>query len=164
VPAALRPSLVRSWLDVPEPIAGVAPTTTPAGTLTAAELKFLDGLAPFLPGKPRALKRFANTYRLVRTSLSDVQFGTFTSDGTSVAPYRICLAQLAVLNADRDRALRMITSLDATAADTFDGWLIELADPDAGLAELLGTVLKGRLDLQELRDWLERTRRYSFYL
>ena len=78
---------------------------------------------------------------------------------------RTCLTLLAVLCGDRDEEILMVPSLDSTSATTVDGWLNELAKDDPVLSEFLtGALRQAELcDLGELRQWLERTRRYSFY-
>jgi hypothetical protein len=165
VPSDRRAALVRSWLDDRDVVDVERPP------LAIAELEFLDELRPMLDGKPRTLKRLANTYRLVKTALSDVEFRTFTSSvddaENGCPPYRTCLTQLAVLNADRRRAITMIDSLEAeSSATTVEAWLESLAKADADLASFLRGALGrvDRMDLAEFRLWLERTRRYSFYL
>src|SRR5262249_8080430 len=40
--------------------------------ITREEAQFVDEVAPLLSDKPRALKRFVNTYRLLKASLPDV--------------------------------------------------------------------------------------------
>src|SRR6185295_10582296 len=59
----------------PEGVEGADETPGPAinpDTISADELEYLDQLAGLLDGNPRSLKRFVNTYRLVKTALSDV--------------------------------------------------------------------------------------------
>jgi len=167
VPADRRPALVRSWLDDPDVSLHIE-----RPPLTGAELDFLDQLQSMLDGKPRTLKRLANTYRLVKTALTDVELRDFIGeDRTSAwpnaagAPYRICMTQLAVLNSDRTRAIAMIDSLDAErSAETIGGWLERFATEEPEMAEFLRTALGDGVDLAIFREWLERTRRYSFYL
>lgn len=133
------------------------------------EVEFLGRVAPLLDGNPRALKRFANTYRLVKASLSDVEFDYFVKN----TPYRVCMAQLAVLATQRQRARVLVRLTDATAGhrQKLDAWLGELESQKDPLVQSLATDLRAVL-LPELKDlpletfavWLERTRRYSFYL
>ena len=160
----LRPAVVRSWLDNAH-----VNDATEQPPITKAELDFLDKLAPFLPDKPRTLKRFANTYRLVKTRLSDVEFRTFTDEGQPgdhCPPFRICMTLLAVLSADRDQSIRMIENLDAEQdATTMGTWLDNFKVTDETIATFIrATVNDEDLQLTEFRTWLERTRRYSFYL
>jgi len=134
-----------------------------------AEFRFLERVAPLLDGNPRALKRFANTYRLVKASLSDVELDYFVKD----APYRVCMAQLAVLATQRQRARELVRLTDATAGrpQKLESWLRELESQKDPLVQSLGADLRAVL-LPRLKDlpletfavWLERTRRYSFYL
>lgn len=164
VPEDLRPALLRSWLEGAD--TGIVTEQPP---MTKAELDFLGKLAPLLPSKPRTLKRLANTYRLVKTALSDVEFRSFTAtDGQSGGlrpPFEMCMTQLAVLSADRQRAIDMIESLDAEkTATTVGAWLDTLRATDAPLSTFLRETLGDDLKLVEFRRWLERTRRYSFYL
>jgi hypothetical protein len=149
--------------------------------IDAAELDYLGSLGGVLDGNPRALKRFVNTYRLVKSALSDVELAVFRSpslmcgDNKTEArylPYRLCMTQLAVLCTQRERALRMVGLADATTAGTkLDTWLKRLeSNDDKPLAECFRAALER--DVSALDDvtfetfalWLERTRRYSFYL
>jgi hypothetical protein len=131
------------------------------------ELEFLDRVAPLLDGNVRALKRFANTYRLVKAALSDVELEVFAK-----TPYRLCMAQLAVLATQRSRARALVRATDAAnGATTISAWLASLAASSdkvvAGLAVDLRQALLpelGDVEFARFALWLERTRRYSFYL
>ncbi|HEY6217507.1 MAG TPA: P-loop NTPase fold protein [Pyrinomonadaceae bacterium] len=141
------------------------------------ELQFLGELGGLLDGNPRSLKRFVNTYRLVKTALSDVELAVFiqspaNSDetirkvGPKYAPYRICMAQLAVLCTQRSRALPLVRQADqATEKMSLEDWLAQTSDKD--LADCFRKALAkdmSHLTLDTFKLWLERTRRYSFYL
>jgi hypothetical protein len=168
IPVERRAGLLRSWLG---PVDGPDGDTTPS--VTTEELDFLSDLAERLDGKPRTLKRLANTYRLVKAGLSDVALKTFLVDDLAPnadqprhLPYRTCLTLLTVLCGDRNEAICLAESLDATEQETVSEWLCELAAEDQDLAEFLtGALGRAQLhDLVELKSWFERTRRYSFYL
>ena len=207
IPAMQRPALVRALLDgtgprsavhldLP-PMAGTETSTRPNSseegdrdaslpipvhdTIDIVELEYLDQLRGLLDGNPRALKRFVNTYRLVKTALSDVELEVFLS---SVAvnpkgetsfrykPYRMCMAQLAVLCTQRPRALAMVRHADQVVEGTMLGeWLESLAKKidDQEFTSCLREALKASGDLEHIDFstfalWLERTRRYSFYI
>jgi hypothetical protein len=143
--------------------------------ISGEELKYLDQLAGLLGGNPRALKRFVNTYRLVKTALSDVELAVFlqplTTDAqrpASYSPYRLCMAQLAVLCTQRTRALNLVQQADqATENPRLTEWLAQFEKIDADLANCLRIALRKDLegaDVNTFKLWLERTRRYSFYL
>ncbi|WP_437328863.1 P-loop NTPase fold protein [Sorangium sp. So ce381] len=145
-------------------------TLTSKVEITQVELDHVEALGSLLDGNPRALKRFANTYRLVKTALSDVELDVFTT--TNPAPYRVCMALLAMLATQRRRALALVASAEAQPPQTKVGaWLATLADSsheqDRDVARCLGAALGDDahvLDLATFTLWLERTRRYSFYL
>jgi septal ring factor EnvC (AmiA/AmiB activator) len=143
------------------------------------ELQFLGELGGLLDGNPRSLKRFVNTYRLVKTALSDVELAVFIQSpgekaasvrqfGPPYAPYRICMAQLAVLCTQRSRALPMVQHADQTTTGKMKlaDWLAQ-APIDQDLADRFCKALKEDMDkltVDTFKLWLERTRRYSFYL
>ncbi|HSR96441.1 MAG TPA: P-loop NTPase fold protein [Kofleriaceae bacterium] len=149
-------------------------------TIDVVELDYLSQLGGLLDGNPRALKRFVNTYRLVKSALSDVELAVFRSHCYMLGrnetrarylPYRMCMAQLAVLCTQRERALRMVSLADATSAtESLGAWLERLAADDRPLADCFRAAL--REDLTDVAQvafetfalWLGRTRRYSFYL
>jgi len=133
------------------------------------ELAFLPRIAPLLDGNARALKRFVNTYRLVKTALSDVELEYFVN----VAPYRICMTQLAVLATQRSRARLLVRLADVALKDELlTSWLKKLESGEnppetrALAADLRGALLPELegLAFDRFTIWLERTRRYSFYL
>jgi KAP family P-loop domain len=136
------------------------------------ELEYLDQLAGLLSGNPRSLKRFVNTYRLVKTALSDVELAQFrkrvTVKNVSYSPYRICMAQLAVLCTQRTRALKFVQHADQTTENgSLEEWLAKFKKIEAPLAECFEVALSEDLkavDVETFKLWLERTRRYSFYV
>jgi hypothetical protein len=150
--------------------------------IDALELEYLDHVGGLLAGNLRALKRFVNTYRLVKSALSDVELQVFRSpialfggvgkNRPRYLPYRMCMAQLAVLCTQRERALEMVRLADETEPDEKLGpWLDLLASKvDDRLAacfrEALTADMKDldQVDFSTFKLWLERTRRYSFYL
>jgi hypothetical protein len=153
--------------------------------ISPAELEFLERISTLLEGNVRALKRFVNTYRLIKASLSDVELDYFMQQpGASDrrlpvlpeqthlnnAPYMLCLTLLAVLAADRTRAEALVTHADkGPPATTLEDWIGALGQSKSAeaLAADLKSVLLPQLAHVEFKDfavWLERTRRYSFYL
>lgn len=154
-----------------------AATNSDPDVISAGELQYLDQLAGLLGGNPRSLKRFVNTYRLVKTALSDVELAVFLqslriieSEGRAAtySPYRICMAQLAVLCTQRSRALSLVRHADeATDKSSFKDWLTQFDTIDPDLANNFRTAFSEDLegiDVNTFKLWLERTRRYSFYL
>ena len=78
------------------------------------------------------------------------------------------MAQLAVLCTQRNRALRLVRHADTAMGNTsLTQWLTEFMTIDADLAERFQSALGKDLDganVDTFKRWLERTRRYSFYL
>lgn len=145
--------------------------------ISGEELRFLDQLGGLLDGNPRSLKRFVNTYRLVKTALSDVELAVFllplraleAKQGAAMySPYRICMGQLAVLCTQRNRALGLVRFADqATKNSSFTDWLAQFENIDRDLADCFRKTFSEDLDgidVNTFKLWLERTRRYSFYL
>ena len=98
------------------------------------ELEFLERVSPLLDGNVRALKRFVNTYRLVKASISDVELDYFTRQ-----PYMVCLAQLAVLATQRTRAQMLVKRVDAASRQSSVGeWLAALSGDGRPIAKQLG--------------------------
>jgi len=141
--------------------------------IDARELAFLPRVAPLLDGNASALKRFVNTYRLVKAALSDVELEYFLTG----APYRVCMAQLAVLATQRQRARTLVRLTDAASGGS-DGralnvgaWLEGLQGSHDTAVQSLVADLRAALlpesqtvPFEHFAIWLERTRRYSFYL
>jgi hypothetical protein len=176
---------------------GGAPASTLGGGLHSAprhdhrvrinpsELDFLRArVALLLDGNSRALKRFVNTYQLVKASLSEVEFDSFANDVDAREhhlPYRVCMAQLALLTTQRTRARLLASVVDETSAvmssesakdarQTLGDWLDGLVAKGGecqSIAEDLKHVLLpelGGLPFDRFSGWFERTRRYSFYV
>jgi len=134
------------------------------------ESEFLQNrIAPLLDGNSRALKRFVNTYHLVKAALSEVEFDNFSNP----EPYRVCMTQLAVLATQRRRARLLAQLIDEASQSppvSLGAWLARL-DSTEGDSRMIARDLAAAL-LPELTDlpfnrfvfWFERTRRYSFYL
>ena len=165
--------------DANERGAGAAERSATDLTIDAVELRYLDNLADLLGGNPRGLKRFVNTYRLVKSALSDVELQVFrsrmrmlgTDDKAEIRylPYRMCMAQLAVLCTQRKRALKMVQLADkARDDDRFEDFLRELDAHDPELTRRLREAVEGgtpnKVTVETFKLWLERTRRYSFYV
>lgn len=92
-------------------------------TITADEWGFVDTLATLpLSQTPRVLKRFANTYRLIKSSLSPRELQGFLEGGPE-APFSICLLQLAILTSDPVFAphyLRAVRSASRSSSTVLD--------------------------------------------
>lgn len=154
-----------------EPMAHARAVASPPDPIEIdpSEIAFLPRIAPLLDGNTRALKRFVNTYRLVKAALSDVELAYFAK-----IPYGVCMAQLAVLATQRRRGRVLVRLNDEVPVDhekKLGDWLEDLGkskDADVqSLAKDLDSALlpeAKKLPSEHFAVWLERTRRYSFYL
>jgi hypothetical protein len=62
--------------------------------LRPAEVRFLEDIAPIVGRTPRAVKRYVNTYRLIKATVRDVR--RFVVDDDPLSPHRIVMLLLAV--------------------------------------------------------------------
>ena len=84
-------------------------------------------------------------------------------------PLTVCTAQRAILNSDRQRALMLVRAVDSSeSADgsTMEGWLADLDECEQLITQVLRPVLDSlaNIPFDHFALWLDRTRRYSFYL
>ena len=116
---------------------GDRPTAMPLVVqINAGEIDFLQRrVAPLLNGNARALKRFVNTYYLVKAALSEVEFDEFApksldTDDARHDAYKVCMAQLALLATNRRRARVLARFVDeAPRVNLHMGkWLSQLPD------------------------------------
>jgi len=75
----------------------------PGLIITEDELGFIDTLGPLLSQSPRVLKRFANTYRLIKACVPSEGQQEFMHGGAKgAAPSQVCLALLALVTSSSD--------------------------------------------------------------
>jgi len=134
--------------------------------ITRAEAVFVDRIAPLLSDKPRALKRFVNTYRLLKASLPDIERATFVSDAAS-SPHKICMTQLAFFTGQPRLAPALARQIALTGqVDTdLETWSKNLSGknlkPLAQAVKLIPD--RPALRLSDFRTWLPETSRYLFH-
>jgi hypothetical protein len=94
-PAATPPAPVVPSRRAPPPIV-VPPRDLHPESLEVGEVELtaMDALAPLLGRSPRALKRFVNTYRLIKVRADDP--AVFLREDSPIAPYRATLLLLAL--------------------------------------------------------------------
>ncbi len=149
-------ALVKRAEDTPDPL-----------SISREESEFVDRLAPLLSDKPRALKRFVNSYRLLKASLSDIDRQTFVSN-VPASPYKICMSQLAFFTGQPRLAPMLVQQVKRTdrADITLRAWaggldglhrkelqpILSLFDEDDAEAVML----------EDFRAWLPDTTMYLF--
>lgn len=144
--------------------------------LTQAEVKDVQ-LFQLLFETPRALKRFANTYSLIRVGVDKDEWDAYLGLNTSAPSYRVPLLLLAVTSAFPSLARPWLIwlretppaqwQLDADALETLvtkNTDTTDRADWEKLKRLLEGLELDGWTppDRQILKDWVPRVARYSF--
>ncbi|NTX37188.1 hypothetical protein HUA78_22310 [Myxococcus sp. CA033] len=120
----------------------------PGLVISEEELAFIDCLGPLLNPTPRVLKRFANTYRLIKTCVPSTGQAAFTGNGQEGgSPYQVCLMLLALVTSRRERAEKFFALLKQFAHDKEILTLHALLIPSRKLS--------GEADLVELFYWLD---------
>jgi len=156
----------RSGPDVNEvPVLATQTAPQPVAELNSEGLRvrqseqdFLARLAPLLP-TPRAVKKLANLYRLVRLSIRPGQLDDFLG-----GPYQAAALLLATLVGDPRGARKLLVTLKTAAPDQ-DITLV-LSDSDDRLATLVkelrdsGVTVHG--DATTYRLWATAVARYGF--
>lgn len=141
--------------------------------ITIGEQRFIRQLASYLGHSPRRIKRFANTYRLLKSGLTRQESLLFAVDDTSNDDYRIVLVFLAIITGAPSLA-PLIFSKAFTLREHFDvKKLIKEAGLDESSAGLFeATNAKGVLALlkevnvttKKIETWVPRVMRYAFRL
>ncbi|MDF0674310.1 MAG: P-loop NTPase fold protein [Nitrospira sp.] len=140
------------------------------------EAKFVGEIADLLSDRPRALKRFVNTYRLLKASLPDIERTDFVTEDAS-SPHRACLIQLAFFTSHPRLASELVSKLEAeaTAANgalspapkvqtTFGGWLEKTFQEKSPVRKALEEIPASKaISLQVFQRWLPLTSRYLFH-
>ncbi len=155
------------------------PLNPKALVVSKEELKFIDGLGDLLGDSPRAVKRFANLYRLIKAGMTKTEMEKFQKDGV----FEGVLFLLAVVtgmpaiavrffkrledSSDQDRLEDLLQSslpgLPADAAEErnrLDDWLSWIDRKEAEPGEFLRHF--HALNRIALKEWVARISRYSF--
>lgn len=146
-------------------VAKAAETPDPL-RITAEESSFVERVGPLLSEKPRALKRFVNTYRLLKASLSDLDRQSFVSNEAS-SPYKVCISQLALFTGHPRLAPLLVREVTRSngAAPTVSQWLHGLPARERTALEKAVSEIpdNAALQLTEFRRWIPETSKYLFH-
>ena len=138
--------------------------------VTDAERELTRAMHPLLR-TPRATKRFANTYRLLRASLTPAELEAFAGDDAEFGAAQILLAaMIGIAAADRlfERVLSWPAEPLSEATAKVRATVAADGDDDRSLRRLEGLALElegaGRLPITHdpYLTWLPRVARYSF--
>lgn len=154
-------------------------------TFTEWEKRDIEQLWPLF-STPRTVKRFINTYRLLRAGLEESETAVF--EGTEEAPgtYQTALLLLAVVTGATGEAAAFFARIDAWLDQAREpeqhyAWLYIIGalrqasdageDPLQDLLDMLERIVRGDAGARgflrgctpaQLRQWAERTARFSF--
>ncbi|HET7017665.1 MAG TPA: P-loop NTPase fold protein [Streptosporangiaceae bacterium] len=139
--------------------------------LSHAEVEFMTKLGALTPS-PRATKRMANLYRLVRISIPDAKLAVFLGD-TGAGPYRAVQVLIAVLTGSPDSAggffeciLRAPPTHTLFAALESGSAQVRGADDSIAIITAKLKALNERAELpsqvREYQEWCPQLARYSF--
>jgi KAP family P-loop domain len=152
---------------------GSTNTTKPALlTIEPEERNFMLGLAGAVGKSPRRLKRFVNTYRILKASLDGLQRETFVVQGGNQGEYRAAMALLALVTGAPSSSLGVLEFLakskENDALETLDqhvsqlSGLSEVQYAQAALAIYRKSTATTQPTVQELQKWAPRVARFSF--
>lgn len=117
----------------------------PSLVISKAELDFIDCLGPLLSPTPRVLKRFANTYRLIKACVpSDGQAEFMGEEHEGTSPSQVCLLLLTLVTSKPGLATKFLDQLAESGSDK----------AVHTLADLLLSSDKLNKELLELSAWL----------
>jgi KAP family P-loop domain len=141
-------------------------------TIEPEERNFMLGLAGAVGKSPRRLKRFVNTYRILKASLDGLQRETFVVQGGNQGEYRAAMALLALVTGAPSSSLGLLEFLakskENDPLDTLDQHVRQLKDvsealyAQAALAAYRRSAANNELTLQDLQKWAPRVARFSF--
>jgi hypothetical protein len=124
----------------------------------------MDELAPLLGRSPRALKRYVNTYRLIKVRAVDPV--ALFRDDPPIAPYRAILFLLALCTGAPHAAAAFLDAAIASdpnrVADLLGGEGEERGRIDAWLAEPASAPWRD-LAAVDLRPWAAEVVRFTFH-
>jgi KAP-like P-loop domain-containing protein len=137
--------------------------------ITPEEAEFVDAVGDLLSDKPRALKRFVNTYRLLKASLPDLDQQGFVTTGAS-SPHRICISQLAFFTGQPRLAASLVAELEHAGPTLNDSvslseWLESLPlTPRSRLVNVVGRIPDAAsMTMDRFCEWLPLTSKYLFH-
>lgn len=149
------------------------PAPTPKGAelldIAAEERNYMLRLAGAVGKSPRRLKRFVNTYRILKASIDALERETFVLDHGAKGEYRTAMTLLALVTGAPRSSLDMLRFLDThrdeDAFQLFDDYLRSLIY--ANEAKYVQSALTAYrttqpANLRELRHWAPLVARFSF--
>lgn len=150
------------------PASAPLPGETELLSIQRGERAFMLSLAPALSRSPRRLKRFVNTYLILRASLAPDERETFVLDGGASGSYREAMVLLALLTSAPGAWTRALTALESPAPPNSVGDLrrIALSDPAPGEYQYVQAAFDAYGNsgsIEDLRWMAPKVARFSFH-
>jgi hypothetical protein len=133
------------------------------------ERAFLMRLAPAVSRSPRRLKRFVNTYLILRASLDPVERETFVLDDGAAGAYREAMMLLALLASAPRAWTAVLAALESPALpeSVADLRKVALAPGSSGEREYVEAAFdiyrSGPNSIGDLRTMAPKVARFSFH-
>ena len=150
----------------------VSRTKAEALVIEPAERAFLLSLAGAVGKSPRRLKRFVNTYRILKGSIDALERETFVLDHGNAGEYRAAATLLALITGAPDSCLALMPELAQRTDDQKLQEFVVQAQPlvapneavyaDAALGAYTSAVNDPELKVRDLRHWMPQVMRFSF--
>jgi len=150
----------------------VSRTKAEALVIEPAERAFILSLAGAVGKSPRRLKRFVNTYRILKGSIDALERETFVLNGGNKGEYRAAATVLALVTGAPHSSLAVMRALgNGTDNDKVQSFAVQvkgLAVPgesayvEAALKAYTEAVPDPALTLRDLRHWMPQVGRFSF--
>ncbi len=179
-PATARSKSPQAERGATSNVGDTAQTARPKGELDAGSLRieaserdFMLGLAGAVGKSPRRLKRFVNTYRILKASLDGLEAEDFVVDGGKAGQYRAAMCLLAMLTGAPRLSIKVLRELQQLRDDTelkaLEDTLEVLGDdPEVGYLRAGLNAYRGAFQpaaepkVDELRYWAPQVARFSF--
>jgi len=141
--------------------------------ITPDEALFVDRIGELLSDKPRALKRFVNTYRLLKASLSEIDQKSFVTDEPS-SPHKVCITQLAFFTGQPRLAPALVShfersdsvnAVENSGMNSISDWFSALPNVKGSPLAKAFTLIpdSSQMTLECFREWLPETSKYLFH-
>ncbi len=139
-------------------------------TLEDDEIQFMKKLSPYIGTSPRRVKRFVNTYRIIKAGIKNDDLEEFLKNNNGVSQFQAVIVQLAIIVGAPHIAPFYFEALkDSKDFDSYKTRLNKIQkreDPHNTFPwELIEDALKesGIEDTELLSDWAGWVMRYSFH-
>jgi len=120
--------------------------------LENCEADAMKQLAAIVGRSPRVTKRFVNTYRLIKASLTPVEFARFVGDEETEGTFRLPMLLLAIVHGTPDLAPHVFSAIRGAAADQPEADRTFKSLANAVIGKVTDADARGRVTDQAVRE------------